>query len=289
MLRSLYTTYVRAPALDRFIRRVLDAAVNGYAQYRRFHFPENYIRHWKYDMLRSHYERETVALFSAIVKPGMTVIDIGAHIGYFTRLFSEAVGQRGRVYAFEADSENFALLRRNMGGRANAHLSPLAVAERAGMIDFYHYDDKSGAHSTLDNVPLPFAKRKMTVPSVTLDAWLRERGIGHLDVIKMDIEGGEGAALHGMQETLKTTGVLVTEFAPAWIEAAGSTPRAFLETIESHGFSISAILGNGLCPISSHTRETWESALPRGKAESRHGEFVNLYCVNLRQERTAYR
>jgi|SRR3989338_513684 len=282
-LRKLYRRLVHAPALDRSIYAALDVATNLFARARCFSFPKNYIRRWKLDMLFGKYEPETAALFRAAVKPGMTVIDIGAHIGYYTRTFSELVGPRGKVVAFEADPENFALLQKNTRGRANVRLYNLAVTERAGTVDFYHYDDKSGAHSTLDNVPLHFAKRKMTVPSVALDAWLQERDIERIDLIKMDIEGGESAALRGMRETLKKTRALVTEFAPAWVEAAGNTPQDFLETIERACFDLFAITAQGLAPVHSSDDESIRVLLPQTKGASHASGFVNLYCVR-RQE-----
>lgn len=297
MLRSLYKKYICAPALDRVIRLALDAGTNLYARCAEFYFPRNYIRHWKYDMLRGRYEKETVALFKEILKPGMTVIDIGAHIGYFTRLFSRKVGRDGRVYAFEADPENYALLEKNTQGLCNVVSQRLAIADKKGTIDFYHCDDKSGAHSTLANVPLPFAKRKLIVTAVELDSWVRERGIQKMDIIKMDIEGGESAALNGMREALRMARGMVIEFAPAWIEAAGSSPLSFLEDIESRGFSIYAVTKEGLVPVSPARDETWRAVLPKSKngsparisdweirSGSHHGEFINLYCVKVPSE-----
>ncbi len=278
-LRALYRRFVHAPALDRGIYAVLDALANGLARANRFSFPKNYIRRWKLDMLMGRYETETVALFRSVIKPGMTVIDIGAHIGYYTRVFSDLVGSHGLVLAFEADHENFALLQRNTRGRANVRLYNLAVTKHAGMVDFYHYDDKSGAHSTLANIPLPFTKRKLSVPSVALDAWLREHGITAVGAINMDIEGGESAALRGMQETLARTGILVIEFAPAWIEAAGSTPQAFLLTIEQLGFTLFAVTAHGLVPVRASDVEALRALLPEQRGDSHASEFVNLYCV----------
>lgn len=277
-LRKLYRGFVRSPALDRAIYAVLDCLTNLLARCKRFSFPANYIRRWKLNMLWGLYEPETYALFKTVVSPGMTVVDIGAHIGYFTRLFSRRVGPSGRVYAFEADPVNFALLLKNTEHRKNIIPVERAVSERAGSIDFYHYDDKSGAHSTLPNVPLDFRKRKITVSAVTLDAWLAEKGISRVDVIKMDIEGGESAALRGMAKTLAGAKTLVTEFAPAWIEAAGSAPVGFLQIIERHGFEIFAITDRGLVKLSPVFDENFLSLLPQPK-DTHASEFINLYCV----------
>lgn len=291
-LRKLYRTYIHSPSFDRVIYTVLDFLTDMLANWKRFSFPENYIRRWKLNMLCGSYEPETYRLFKEIIKPGMIVVDIGAHIGYFTRLFSRLTGKTGTVLAFEADPTNFTLLRQNTRGCMNVRAEQIALTDRVGIIDFYHYDDKSGAHSTLPNVPLSFEKRKLTVASTTLDLWIEKNRIPRVDVIKMDIEGGEGAALKGMMRALKSTCVLVTEFAPAWIEASGSTPLLFLQSIEKHGFEISAITQNGLVNLSPVLDASFAILLPKPKdgsparisgEEIRSGshasEFINLYCV----------
>lgn len=279
MLRNMYRRYIHAPALDRCIYRVLDALTNVYAKIVGYTFPKNYIRRWKWDMLFELYEKDTCALFKKTVKPGMTVIDIGAHIGYYSRIAAKRVGRAGVVYAFEADPENFALLKKNTRHFTNVKLCPLALSDRTGTIDFYHYDDKSGAHSTLPNVPLDFKKRKLTVPSSDLDSFLAHEGVRRVDVIKMDIEGGETAALCGMARTLSRTKVLVTEFAPAWIEATRSTAVEFLQMIESCGFIIHAITPTGLVTLSPTVDERFARLLPKPKNGSHQSGFINLYCV----------
>ena len=49
------------------------------------------------------YEVETTRLCEQIIKPGMAVIDVGAHVGYLTLLAARAVGPTGKVYASEPD------------------------------------------------------------------------------------------------------------------------------------------------------------------------------------------
>src|SRR5262245_13382224 len=65
---------------------------------------------------------------------GDWVIDVGANIGYYTLLFAQKVGQRGRVFAFEPDPENFELLEHNVrqNGYDNVVLVNKAVAEKTG-------------------------------------------------------------------------------------------------------------------------------------------------------------
>ena len=60
------------------------------------------------------YEPFETSLLSAEVRPGMTIVDVGANIGYYTLLFSKLTGESGHVYAFEPEPENFALLQQNL-------------------------------------------------------------------------------------------------------------------------------------------------------------------------------
>ena len=136
------------PWLDQCIYKVLDALTDLYSYIRRYTFPEYYVRCGKFYMLCDIYEKETTALFKKIITPGMTIIDIGAHIGYFTRIFSKYAGSKGRVYAFEADPENFILLQKNTKHLKNIELFKTAISDKAGKIDFYH-SNKSGCNSII--------------------------------------------------------------------------------------------------------------------------------------------
>ncbi|MBI5728782.1 MAG: FkbM family methyltransferase [Candidatus Magasanikbacteria bacterium] len=278
-LRSIYRRYIHVPALDQAIYFVLDTLTNWYSSLCGYSFPKNYIRRWKLDILLGLYEPETARLFEKIIKPGMVIVDIGAHIGYFTRLFSKLVGATGRVYAFEADPENYSLLQKNTHRLRNVKLFPLAVTDQHGTIDFYHYPDKAGCHSTLPNVPLDYKKERITVPADSLDSLLKTEGVKSVDLVKMDIEGGEGAALRGMEKTLakNTSLMMVIEFAPAWIRATRVTPLSFLQNIADHGFKIFAIKGLELIPLVPETEASYETLIP--KTPTAFNEFINIYCT----------
>lgn len=264
------------------MHKLFDALVDVYAFSVGYHFPKNYIRRWKLDMLFDLYEPETISLFKKIVKPGMTIIDVGAHIGYYARIASELVGGSGTVYAFEADPENFILLQKNIGRLKNIKSYRLAISDKTGQIDFYHYDEKSGVGSVLPNVPLDFKKTKISVRAANLDSFLQKNDVNKVDIIKMDIEGGEYAALQGMKKILSENKnlALIIEFAPAWVRAAGNTPLNFLNFIESFGFQIFAITKQGLSKLSPATSDAdYARFIPKSADGTNFGEFVNLYCV----------
>jgi FkbM family methyltransferase len=280
-LRKIYRKYIHWPFLDQLIYKFLDGLTDAYSAVIGYSFPSNYIRRWKLDMLWELYEPETVTLCKKIIKPGMNVVDIGAHIGYFTRIFSKLTGKNGKVYAFEADPENFNLLQKNTISLKNTKNYQLAITDRAGAIDFYHCETKAGCHSILKDIPLNYPKKKITVKAEKLDDFVKKENLKKIDLIKMDIEGGEAAALKGMENTLKANAnlILLIEFAPAWVAAAGVQPADFLQNLASFGFKIFAITPKELIGLLEKDFKNYQNLIPKSKDGSAFGEFVNLYCI----------
>lgn len=282
-VRSLYRRHVHNPKLDQLIYKILDALTDIYCLARRYYFPKSYIRRWKLDMMQGLYEPETYDLFKKIIRPGMVIVDIGAHIGYFTRQFSDLAGPGGMVHAFEADPENFQVLSKNVGGRKNVKINRLAAADRAGDINFYHCEEKMGCHSLLPDIPLDYPKTKITVQAISLDDYLAQNKIERVDIIKMDIEGGETMAFAGMKNTLaKNDGLaVVTEFAPRWIKTAGVEPLEFLKNLAAFGFEIHAITEKGLEKMDISDPRCLEKYFgpENEKPKNAFNEFINIYCV----------
>jgi hypothetical protein len=90
------------------------------------------------------YERDLVELFKRSVRPGMTVLDVGANIGYFSTIAAGLVGSHGRVHAFEPVPSCFARLERNLSqfGWAWAHRS--AVGDKSGVATVHFKESESG-------------------------------------------------------------------------------------------------------------------------------------------------
>lgn len=281
-IRKTYRRFIRWPWLDQLIYQILDWLTNVYSKAKHYSFPTNYIRRWKLNMLWELYEPETVSLAKKIIKPGMVVVDIGAHIGYFTRIFSNLSGSNGTVLAFEADPENFALLKQNTSWYANVKTYEEALSEQEGFIDFYHCEDKAGCHSILSNIPINLRMRKIVTKSNTLDNFLKQNNISRVDVIKMDIEGGEYKAIQGMKKTLKISKslALIVEFAPAWVRAGGVEPLQFLKELNGLGFELYAITLKGLVHFVPSSEESYAPFIPPPHIDgSAYNQFVNIYCA----------
>lgn len=223
-MRALMIAFVRT-----ILKYVMNAMVNTFARVRGFYFPPiPWYR--KLEFLLGRYELETTRFFRREIREGMGVVDIGANIGYFTRIFSRLVGARGVVYAFEPDEENWHYLEANTRGLSNVRLIKKAVSNKTGKIDFYHVTGNIGIHSILE---VPAAEHR-TVDSITLDDFMATEKVSQLHVIKIDVEGAEGLVLEGMKNLLLKKPIVVFEYTP-------ETSRSVLEHVKQnhHLYSIS--------------------------------------------------
>ncbi len=230
------------------LKRLVDRGVDLVARLQGFSFPPKYTWDWKWEMLRGRYEPETTQFFRSIITPGMTILDVGAHIGYFTRLFSACAGPTGRIYAIEADPGIQALLKHNIRTNANVTIVPVALSDRTGSIDFYESLDHTGFHSL---IPSPQRTNRITVQTTTLDTLVSDLHLKRIDLIKMDIEGAEPLALEGAVRLLQTNARLkiVLEFCPEHLHLSHVDPAAFIQGLQRKGFTISTIRPQGLEPF----------------------------------------
>ncbi len=190
-------------------------------------------------LLLSRYEPETTACFKGLLQPGMTVVDIGAHIGYYSLLAAQVVNKEGKVYAFEPEPSNFTLLVRNTesnGQKDTIIPIPKAVSRGPGTIELLLAKRDSRAASFYHT---PAAgRRSVKISAINLDSFFCEMGWPAVHLIKMDIEGAEKEALEGMKElALRNPGLkLIMEFAPENLRAAGVNPGELFATLQALGF-----------------------------------------------------
>jgi FkbM family methyltransferase len=185
------------------------------------------------------WEAGDTALFQELLRPGMTFVDIGAHVGYFSLLAAPLVGETGRVLAFEPHPENFELLQANVRNRSLTNVScyPWAVGAANGRASLYLAVDNSGDHRI---EPAEEERTRIEVPLVALDSV--PEITPPLQAVKIDIQGAEEAAVRGMERLLAASPevFLVLEFWPYGIERSGGDPRRVLDYYRSLGFVVRA-------------------------------------------------
>ena len=194
-------------------------------------------------------EKLTTQLFKQAVKDGHTVVDIGANLGYFTLLSARLVGEKGKVYAFEPEPRNYYMVLKNIALNGYDNVVPVqkAVSNVAGMVKLYLSKTDVGAHTLREYHDHPQFNESqfgesVEVESVTLDGFFEDKR-HPVDVIKMDMEGAEMAALLGMDGIIGENKNLkmFIEFYPSAIKEMGYSPEEFVHKLLGYGFSITAI------------------------------------------------
>lgn len=195
-------------------------------------FPSAFEPHY----VQRDYEPITRAWIEEELKPGMRVIDVGAHIGFFTLTMASLVGADGRVFAFEPAEENLQYLRENIARNTMKHVEvfPYAVGPTSEMRNF-HITGSSDSHGFYAH-PLTQTVRTVDIPQVALDDVISDR----IDLIKIDVEGAELQALSGMSALLERSENLrvIIEWNPACMAQAGYGPLSLPHELHSLGFDL---------------------------------------------------
>ena len=178
-------------------------------------------------------------LIKNMVKSNHTVLDIGAHIGYFTIIMAK---QAKQVYAFEPEQRNFHTLQKNvnLNELSNVKLYNRAVAEHNSKTKLHLCHTSSGMHRLY---PSMWCKEgTIEVETISINEIIKDA-----DFIKMDIEGAELGALKGMKKLLEKNGPsIIMEFHPPSIEEYGAKPRAIYDFMKSLGYDIKIPQRNSL-------------------------------------------
>jgi FkbM family methyltransferase len=186
------------------------------------------------------YEPQETALLQKFLAPGMTFVDVGANWGYHTLLAAHLVGPTGRVLSLEPDPRSFAALQDNLEVNALRQVKALGVAaaDVPGKVVLAGYQEGDGNFGISKMVGDDRRAGTFEVESRPLDLVLQEEGIRHVDVLKMDIEGGEDLALRGLECSLgnRRVGRILLEVHPALLAERGRKVGEVLGILWRHGY-----------------------------------------------------
>jgi FkbM family methyltransferase len=214
--------------------------------------------------LHDSYESETEEAVRNLLRPGMTVVDLGAHVGYFTLLAARLVGRGGRVYAFEPSRATFLILRKNVS--ANGYEDRVitvaqAVAAKPGRGRLQEVEGSSvsayldmaasfslrpsqpGRDDIATSAEGPAAADRgasgtgdITVTS--LDDYFAARDWPSVDLIKMDVEGCEHAVFDGMRQLSRRNPrmSLIFEFHHSNLQRTETNPELLIARVRELGF-----------------------------------------------------
>jgi FkbM family methyltransferase len=186
------------------------------------------------------YEPQETAILRMLLAPGMTFVDVGANWGYHSLLAAHLVGPTGRVLSLEPDPRSFAALQDNLEVNALHQVKALCVAaaDAVGEVSLAGYQESDGNYGVSKIVPGDQPSGTFAVESRPLDLVLQDEGVGQVEVLKMDIEGGEDLALRGLERSLKDHQVrrLLLEVHPELLAERGRTVGQVLELLTRHGY-----------------------------------------------------
>lgn len=205
------------------------------------------------------------------IKEGMTVIDAGSYIGYYSILASKLVGDKGKVYAFEPSPESQMLLHKNieLNNCNNVQVFEGAVTDEVGQITYYVSTTNLSGSSmfTKYSDPIGFRGVPIKVRTTSLD---EVAGDERVDFVKMDIEGGEAKAINGMAKIIKNNPdlKLMIEVCPKGLVELGSSLEEHINLLQKY-FNIHIIGQDGL---------TGEVGLQDIKLAFKKTAVINLFC-----------
>lgn len=216
-------------------------------------------------------ERFETEYFKNRIKHGMTVLDLGANIGFYTLLFANLVGKKGRVFAFEPEPNNFSALEKNvrLNEFTNTTLVKKAASDKTGKANLF-LSESMGRHTIYN---MKNVHKIIKIESVALDDFFKNYP-KRIDFIKMDIEGAEYAALLGMSSILKKNKSvkIITEFMPDSLRTFGIEPEEYLRLLIKHGFNI--------YNINEKKKKLELSSISEIMEICKKTKYTNLLCEN---------
>lgn len=186
------------------------------------------------------YENATTAFMLRTIQPGDFVVDVGAHIGYFTLLMAALVGPLGRVLAFEPNPENYQRLLGHLAANGLQNVTPfqMAVGDQRGVVDLWINRDNDGGHAVYDvgqfpsNVKSKEHPQRIPVWMTTLDEHLR--GVPKVRLIKIDTEGSEQRVMAGCDHC---PDYVVSEIHRDGLSILGSNEMDYRDGMTARGYS----------------------------------------------------
>ena len=183
-------------------------------------------------MFARRHEMDEVHYFQNTIKDGAICLDVGANIGYFSMLFSQLSGARGKVYAFEPLKRNFLAI--ELAAEVN-HFNNISVFQGvASNVEGFlsiTIPEGDGAYARITNRGQD--ELTVAVPSISLDSFVIKNSISKIDAIKIDVEGAELLVLQGAERVLSDPAlrpsVLMVELVSDMLKAHSATISMVLE------------------------------------------------------------
>lgn len=187
------------------------------------------------------YSRNDLEIMARVLKPGSVFVDAGANIGWHTVIAAKMVGPSGRVVAFEPETKNLELLRKNIAANrlTNVEIVPKAVMELAGQRELHLSSSNFGDHIVGLQVATNAHEKKVSIEATTLDEAFAQLNLdlSKIALIKADIQGSEVDMLEGGRGFFRAhRPPLILEYSPRHLRWLGRSFFDLLSFIDRYGY-----------------------------------------------------
>lgn len=190
------------------------------------------------------FETTTANLFKRMVKPGMTVFDVGANIGAHTLPLAHLVGDQGTVYAFEPTDWAVTKLKTNLSlnpnfaNRVKLQQAFLSSNSSGNKVDEV-YASWSLEEKKVDPVHGGVAFKLNNVPTLSIDEFVEAKNISKIDFFKIDVDGFEVEVLRGAKKSFaKFRPPILIELCPYIFERYNYSMDQLLDFFKENNYSL---------------------------------------------------
>lgn len=201
---------------------------------------------------------------AADVDGRVTVLEIGANVGYFCLIEAGVIGTRGRIHAFEPHPGNADLLETNVthngyDGVVDIHRAAVGAETKPVALQLHdnanHYTVWTSPEGTTDESPAAASKEYVSLPDigsvsveqVSIESVLADGSIPpeSVHVVRLDVDGYEAEVFRGLNSVLETTSPLLihVELHPQRLDEPELD--GILSSLEENGFEILSATANG--------------------------------------------
>jgi FkbM family methyltransferase len=224
-------------------------------------------------------------VFSRLCKPGDSVLDLGANIGWYSTIAAKILGNNGSILAFEPDETNARLLEMNLAISDVHNIAKVvraAVADKEANALFYKSDFNLGDHRLFSDGS---SREVNSVPVTTLDIIFNGNNAKLPDIVKSDTQGSEAKILKGASKLFKNgwRPIMILEFWPFGLSQSGDNPLELWEKLVALEYSIYEL--SETTPVLKRLTKVLLNERLNGDISPAAQGFINLCCIPANSER----
>ncbi|KJR40614.1 FkbM family methyltransferase [Candidatus Magnetoovum chiemensis] len=219
------------------------------------------------------YEPLTTKVLKELINEKDVILDMGANIGYYTLIFAKCTGNKGKVFAFEPQCDNFNILKQNvlLNGLSNVIVENYALSDIEQERNLFLCTANSAMHSIY---PQDYCYSAVKTKCISIDDYFKDSQM-EINFAKIDIEGAEYFAIKGMQSIINNNEniKLCIEFSPYCLKTAGIESKDLLYLLQNIGFYLYNIDEDKGCVYPLDINQTINTYTDEKE------NFTNILCI----------